>query len=105
MNNLPEKEGVYEWFTETGKRVLILVCDFGSIKHPYLRVYMGASYYNIKDEKTGVPEHPIHKAEWTSGTWGKYMGKEENFKESELCLLHRQLWDELSSEELNQIDG
>jgi len=33
------------------------------------------------------------------------MGKEENFKESELCLLHRQLWDELSSEELNQIDG
>jgi len=86
MLTYPDKEGVWEWFDDTGNKKLVLVCDMGKlIGEQWLRVYWCGGYYNVID---GIPdsEYPdINKSDWPM-RWGKYIGNRDSVPESLLSL-------------------
>lgn len=64
MNNIPDRQGEWEWFREDGTKIIVFVYNIFSKFHnqtPFYRVYYRGGYYNVTDE-------------WTHGTWGEYLG-------------------------------
>ena len=80
----PEKEGVYEWFSNSGEKTIVCVCNVAPKNlgfAPHLRVYWKGGYYNVYDEEIGTEWEGFCRAEWVNGTWGKYLGTLEQWKD------------------------
>ena len=71
---IPDREGVWEWYDETGRLLHVSVCDVG-VKGVFvwLRVYYLGGYYNIEDSLMAAPddEH-FDKCEWPE-RWGGFV--------------------------------
>ena len=52
---MPNKTGLWEWFSEDGTKKLVDVCE---VLPGYFRVYFRGGYYNITDTKYGKSEWP-----------------------------------------------
>ena len=92
MGPKPNKEGIWEWFDESGNRRLV---DVVNVEHdpsrpPYLRVAWWGGYYNITpeshdliDSKGKVCGNYTFPAEWAD-RWGTYVGPRESIPNDQL---------------------
>lgn len=70
----PDKEGMWEWFSESGEKQVVPVLNVSKeLGEVYLRVYFRGGYYNVHDEGIGEPDESFCKAEWPD-RWGKRVG-------------------------------
>lgn len=70
----PNKEGIWEWYDETGKKQLVSVINVGKeVDNCWLRVYYLGGYYNVHDNWVGTEDEEFGKAEWPDN-WGNYVG-------------------------------
>lgn len=69
----PNKEGIWEWFDENGKKQLVSVINVGKDEDTvWFRVYYLGGYYNVNDEWIGTVDEEFGKSEWPD-RWGKYV--------------------------------
>lgn len=70
----PNKEGLWEWFDESGKMQIVNVINVGKeLDTLWLRVYYLGVYYNVHDEWVGTEDEDFGNAEWPD-RWGNYLG-------------------------------
>ena len=71
----PWKEGIWEWFDESGTKQLVNVINVGKdVNTTWLRVYYGGNYYNVHDEWIGTEDEDFGKSEWPD-RWGCYVSE------------------------------
>ena len=72
----PNKPGIWEWFNDEGKKLLVSVVDVG-YGTPYLRVAWWGGYYNVNDEDDDNP------SEWPD-RWGNFVGEQGSIPEEQI---------------------
>lgn len=85
----PDREGIWEWSDERGKKHLVAVYNTSKpINDVHLRVNWWGSYYNVNDEHD--PEAPENdqftKAEWPD-RWGNFVGEIGSIPDEQLYLM------------------